>query len=121
MSSMSITGQAFIAAPVRTRLRITERGRRVLTFAAALPLVAIIIAGVMSGGAAVANRTVNLESFDTVTVSSGDSLWTIAEEVAPAADPRDVIDAIVRLNALGDSALLPGQSLAIPAEYSSAE
>lgn len=121
MSSISITGQARIAAPVRTQLRITERGRRVLAFLTALPLIAIIIASVISGGAAVANRSANLESFETVTVSSGDSLWSIAEEIAPTSDPRDVIDAIVHLNALGNSTLTPGQSLAIPAEYATGE
>ena len=54
-----------------------------------------------------------------VTVSFGDTLWSIAETVAPEADPRDVIDAIVRLNALEGVSLEAGQSLAIPAEYDS--
>lgn len=51
---------------------------------------------------------------------SGESLWSIAEEVAPAADPRDVVDAIIRLNALGSGQLEAGQTLAIPAEYDAA-
>jgi hypothetical protein len=52
-----------------------------------------------------------------VTVGSGESLWSIAEEVAPGHDPRDVVDGIVRLNALDDVTVAVGQSLSIPAEY----
>jgi len=52
-----------------------------------------------------------------VTVHPGDSLWTIAQDVAPDSDPRDVIDDIVRLNALPSSVVDAGQSLAIPTAY----
>jgi LysM repeat protein len=48
----------------------------------------------------------------------GDSLWSIAEEVAPTADPRDVIGDITRLNMLDGGAIQVGDELAIPAEYS---
>ena len=58
-------------------------------------------------------------SFETITVSAGDSLWSIAQEIAPQADPRDVVDAIAQLNALDDATVSAGQRLAIPAEYSS--
>lgn len=107
------------AVAPRTRLRLTVRGRRVLATLAALPAVIALALAIMSGGSALASRDdgVPAGSFMTVTVSPGDSLWSIAEEVAPAADPRDVIDAITRLNALDSVELVAGQSLAIPAEY----
>lgn len=103
----------------RTRLRLTQRGRRVLATVAALPAVVAVSIAVISGGGALASSEVGAPegSFTTITVMSGDSLWTIAEEVAPHADPRDVVDAIVRLNALGSGQLDAGQTLAIPAEY----
>jgi hypothetical protein len=50
-------------------------------------------------------------------VSTGDSLWSIAEDVAPSADPRDVVDAIVRLNGLEGVTIESGQRIAIPMEY----
>ena len=56
-------------------------------------------------------------SFETVTVLPGDTLWSIAESLAPTADPRAVIGDIERLNALGTGSLQVGQQLAIPAEY----
>ncbi len=104
-----------------TRLRLTARGRRVLATLAALPVVVGLSAAIIGGGAALASRdAVTPATFATVTVGAGDSLWSIAQEIAPTADPRDVVDALVRLNALGGVTLSPGQELAIPAEYAPA-
>ena len=58
--------------------------------------------------------------FATVMVAPGETLWAIASEVAPTADPRDVVDAIKRLNALDSAQLVAGQRLAIPAQYAAA-
>lgn len=104
-----------------TRLRLTQRGRRVLVALAALPAVIALSFAIIGGGSALASLdAAPASSFVTVVVAPGDSLWAIAEEVAPQADPRDVVDAIVRLNALGGVTVEPGQELAIPAEYAAA-
>ncbi|MBN9169323.1 MAG: LysM peptidoglycan-binding domain-containing protein [Microbacterium sp.] len=102
-----------------TRLRLTRRGRRVLTGIVAFPVAVAIAAAVIGGGAALASHEAGASSgsFTTVTVGAGDSLWSIAETVAPGADPRDVVDAIVHLNALDGVVVTPGEKLAIPAEY----
>jgi len=52
-------------------------------------------------------------------VKSGDSLWSLAERIAPQRDPRDVVDQIVSLNAdnagfSAESPLRIGQSLRLP-------
>lgn len=124
MTAISITAPAlgtrpFSGAVRSTRLRLTVRGRRVLAAIAALPAVIAIALAMVSGGAALASRDAGAPggSFETITVASGESLWSIAEEVAPQADPRDVVDAIVRLNALEGVTVQAGQSLSIPAEY----
>jgi len=111
-----------IPAPRATRLRLTTRGRRILVAAAALPAVVALSIAVVSGGSALASRGASAPSgsFTSVTVASGESLWSIAEHVAPGADPRDVVDAIVRLNALDGVAVAAGQRLSIPAEYAPA-
>lgn len=110
------------APATRTRLRMTTRGRRVLAAAVALPVAAALGFAVLSGGSALATRDAGAVStaFSTVTVTYGDTLWSIAEAVAPQHDPRDVVDAIVRLNALPGGAIELGQSLAIPTEYTAA-
>jgi hypothetical protein len=114
MSTVTVT-----PIPV-TRLRLTVRGRRVLATLAALPAVIAIGWALLSGGSALASLdSPSTQSFSTLTVAAGDTLWSIAEEVAPQADPRDVVDAFVRLNAIDGATLQAGARLAIPAEYDS--
>jgi len=119
VSGRAHTSRRTTAAAARTRLRLTVRGRRLLAAIAAVPAVVALALAILGGGAALASRDVGMpaDSFQTVTVLSGDSLWSIAEEVAPRADPRDVVDAMMRLNALDDATVTVGQRLAIPAEY----
>ncbi|MBB3156501.1 LysM repeat protein [Microbacterium proteolyticum] len=107
-----------ISAPT-TRLRITPRGRRVVTFLVSLPLVVGLGVAIVGGGAALASNDTGapVGSFAEVTVMSGETLWSIAEELAPAADPRDVVAQISRLNALSGGSVAAGQRIAIPAEY----
>ena len=48
-------------------------------------------------------------------VRSGDTLWTIAEEVAPVGDDaRGVIAEIRHLNDLDSSLIIPGETLLVP-------
>jgi len=108
-----------IAPAVHTRLRLTVRGRRVLAGLAALPAAAVLTAAILGGGAALASRPGGANvHFETVTAHTGDTLWGVAQQVAPHSDPRDVVDAIVRLNALDQVTLTPGQRIAIPTQYS---
>jgi hypothetical protein len=111
-----------IAIAPNTRLRLTVRGRRVLAALAALPAVIAIVIAALSGGAALASRDAGAPagSYREITVMAGESLWTIAEDVAPAADPRDVVAEISRLNALDGGAVAAGQRLAIPTAYDTA-
>lgn len=115
MTAISLPGPA----PRVTRLRLTLRGRRLLAVIASLPAVAVLAFAILSGGSALASRDAGAPaaSFESVTVSFGDTLWSIAEEVAPGADPRDVVADISRLNALSGGAIEIGQKLSIPAEY----
>jgi Tfp pilus assembly protein FimV len=106
-----------------TRLRLTRRGRRVIAFLASLPAVIALAIAILSGGGALASGELGASAseFSTVTVFPGDTLWSLAQEVAPSSDPRDVVDAIMRLNALPSAQLEAGQTLAIPTEYTSGD
>ncbi|WP_120337514.1 LysM peptidoglycan-binding domain-containing protein [Cryobacterium soli] len=108
-----------VASAPRTHLRLTRRGRIVFTTLAALPLVLGSIVVAVNGGVAAAEGTtgVGAAAFDYVTIESGQSLWQLAESIAPTQDPRDVIADIVNLNQLASDAVQPGQRLALPAGY----
>lgn len=119
MSTITFSTAAVLPARPATRLRLTARGRRFLLALAAVPLAGGIAFAALSGGTALAsNESVATASFETVTVMPGDTLWSIAESVAPGADPREVIGDITRLNVLQGGALQIGQEIAIPAQYS---
>lgn len=120
MTALDIAGAPAVSLPSTTRLRLTTRGRRVFAFLAAVPAVAALSVAIVSGGGAVASHAQSAPAgtFDTVTVMPGETLWSLAQQVAPNEDTRDVVDAIVRLNALPTSSLDAGQSIAIPLEYS---
>jgi anti-sigma factor RsiW len=105
----------------RTRpapLRITKRGRAVVTMLAAIPLVAGALVFAVNGGMATATQTGSSATFEHVTVASGQSLWQLAAALAPSADPREVVSDIVHLNQLDGADVQPGQRLALPVQYS---
>ncbi|WP_353816709.1 LysM peptidoglycan-binding domain-containing protein [Agromyces sp. SYSU T00266] len=116
-ASAASTMPAFGSATPRTRLRLTRRGRVVVTGLAALPLVLGALIGALSSGGAVAGIDDGRApaAFETVEVGAGDTLWGIAEAIAPSSDPRDVIYEIMRLNGLDDAVVQPGQQLVLPA------
>jgi LysM repeat protein len=49
-----------------------------------------------------------------VTVAPGETLWSIAGDVAPGSDRRDTVAEIVELNALQGSSVRAGQRIAVP-------
>ncbi|MFE4951304.1 LysM peptidoglycan-binding domain-containing protein [Leifsonia sp. NPDC056665] len=101
----------------RVRLRLTRRGRAVLTMLVALPIVIGAMVFALNGGGAAATGEQAHVTFHYVTVQSGDSLWSVASRIAPNADPRNVIADLVNLNGLSSAVVTPGQQLAIPTQY----
>ncbi len=107
--SATATGCRRAAAPA---LRLTRRGRlaivtTVLAVAAAASLAtgSVSLAGTASAPVPVRH----------VVVEGGDTLWSIAADVAPGADRRDTVAEIIELNALSGSGVRAGQQLAVPA------
>lgn len=99
------------------RLRLTQRGRAVLTFLAATPLVIGALLFALNGGTATASLEGSGVAFEYVTIEPGQTLWEVAEKIAPAADPRDVISELMSLNQLSSADVSAGQEIAVPAEY----
>src|SRR3712207_2369999 len=111
MSTMVMTGTRALPGQVRTStatgVRLTRRGRLVVTLFLTVLLLAVFLA---AGGASVATR----ESGDptpirTIEVQSGQTLWGIASEIAEPGEIRDMVYTIERLNSLPDAALSEGQ------------
>ena len=99
-------------------LRLTARGRRVFTALVVAPLLALLMTlSFIFAGQAEASQQGGVANFEYLTVNHGDTLWSLAAEIAPDADPREVIADFKRLNALSSSSVIPGQQLAIPAQY----
>ncbi|MGV8896698.1 MAG: LysM peptidoglycan-binding domain-containing protein [Rhodoglobus sp.] len=117
MRTAIATPTTFSTASNQPRLRMTQRGRSVLTAIVATPLVIVAMMIALNGGQATASLEGSDVDFQYVTVTSGETLWHLAGELSPTADPRDVIDQIIRLNQLTSSDVFAGQELAIPVQY----
>lgn len=112
-----MTAVTFPSTPAAPRLRLTRRGRTVLGVLAALPLAVVAVVLGLGGGDANASRDAVDVSYTWVTVEAGQSLWELADEIAPADDPREFAAEVASLNQLESASLQPGQQLAIPAQY----
>jgi len=101
---------------VGTRTVLTQRGRVVLGLlitATVLALLALVFAA-FAPNASAATQSVDNGS-QVLIVKPGQTLWQIAAEVDPSADPRETIDRILDLNSLSNSAQIhAGQALVVP-------
>lgn len=93
-------------------LRLTRRGRVVV---AALSLLLMAGAGVL-GSRAAADGPASAPVVERHVVTPGETLWGIAASVArPGQDVRDVVVELQKLNGMGDSSLVAGEELVVPA------
>jgi LysM domain len=102
------------------RLRLTRRGRRVLTGFVMLVIVisAMLIWTGVAGGAQAPRpgapaRSV-YQGMTQIVVQPGQTLWSIAAAVEPSADPRTAIQQISDVNGLTGTQIEAGQLLWVP-------
>jgi nucleoid-associated protein YgaU len=98
----------------RTRVRWGRLGALVATAALTVSVAGgVARAGnVDSGGPFPGAESVSVRSY---VVRPGDTVWAIARRVAgPQADPRPVVDRILRSNRLDPGSLQVGQTILIP-------
>jgi len=93
----------------------TYQRRRLVVLVATMLILGVVIAGVIgtTGTTAQADQAVAGQSIEprTVIAQPGDTLWAIAQRVAPQANVSELVDELVRLN--GD-AIVAGQLVRIP-------
>ena len=99
-------------------VRLTRRGRLLLTLAvgALVTAVAVLAFGSPSAGAGAAGtgQPASVASYEQVTVAPGQTLWALANEISPSEDPREVVARIMDLNAMSSSTLRAGQVVLLP-------
>jgi LysM domain len=104
----------------RRRTRLTRRGR---ILAAALVVAVMVTVAVLAWLAGTTRAQAALHgsppgavyrNLTQVVVRPGQTLWTIASQAQPTADPRTVVQEIVTLNDLRGVVIEPGQHLWVP-------
>jgi hypothetical protein len=109
-------GEAPRAAAAPAPLRLTRRGRIVVAAAAAL-LIALLSL-LATGGAWASSHSAPSHGGDRniteVVVLPGQSLWSVAQNADPNADPRQVMQQIEELNGLASDVIMAGQRLWVP-------
>ena len=97
---------AVLRTAVIPAVRLTRRGRVALAVAAAVvAAVMVLLSAVGASGEAAPHPSTPAS----VVVTDGDTLWTIAERVAPTVDPRREVAVLLRLNHLRTVTVVPGQ------------
>ena len=99
--------------PVAPGTRLTARGR--LAVVAALVLLLFAAFSLGRTGAQGSTELAPRAQLEQTTVVPGDTLWAVAQRIAPGQDPRPVVDQIRRLNDLSGGSLQAGQQLLLPA------
>jgi LysM domain len=108
-------------APRRNKVRLTRRGRLVVTVmltAVSLSLVVLAWLAIAARGAQAADGGQSpgavYQNLTSMVVHPGQTLWSIASQAEPTADPRAVMQQIIELNALHGTNVVPGQRLWVP-------
>lgn len=115
-SSKVIDFQGFQANP-SGRIVLNRRGRLARTLVVlSLAIVAASVAGGQAGANTSQTQRSSADTFITVTVAPGDTVWSLANRVAPAGEAGALVSAIIEINSLGSGDVEAGQKIRIPLE-----
>jgi hypothetical protein len=105
--------------PEARPLRLTRRGRLVIgVFAVLLATIALSVAAMAAGGRAQASNHgrdgAGYQGMHRIVVKPGETLWAIASQAEPSADPRQVIAEIMTANSMTSTVVQAGELLWVP-------
>jgi len=111
-ASKGIVNQAFQTVP--SGIHLNRRGRLARTFV--VLSLAIVLGSLVSAkaGAGTDAAPQSGQSFITVTVAPGDTLWSLANRLAGGKDVRSLVSEIISVNSLVSVDVATGQKLRIP-------
>jgi hypothetical protein len=99
--------------PAGSSLRLTTRGRVVIVAILVAPLL-LMLSLLFRSQVDASSDPAAPRPYPVIVVQPGDTLWTIADRVAPDRDPRAVIHQIREINSLPSASIRAGQRLAVP-------
>lgn len=102
-----------LATPRRPSLRLTVRGRRLISVLVAAAVLGTLLLGARSALHALAGSPIPKSAPAAVIVGPGDTLWSIARRVAPEGDARAVVATLRSRNHLPSATVHPGQRLRV--------
>ena len=113
-TSKVVDFQGFQANP-SGRIVLNRRGKLARTLVVlSLAIVAASVAGGQAGADTSNSTVAAADSFITVTVAPGDTVWSLASRVAPQGQAGALVSAIIEINSLGSGDVVAGQKIRIP-------
>ena len=118
MNAQTLINQGFSQGFVATNpsgIVLNRRGRLARTLVVlSLAIVMVATFAFSAGAGSTDSMAATPESFVTVVVGPGESLWSLANRMAGDGDARSLIEEIMVVNSLATPDVQAGQSLRIP-------
>lgn len=100
---------------IRQQKRSRKANIRLARFLVVLSLTTVFGAGfAMQAGAGSRDIPAKPNSFVTVTLAPGETLWSVAKALNGNGDLRELVDQIIRVNGLTSSDLTAGTKIRVP-------
>jgi len=119
MSAETLINQGFLqtnpSGPVINQIELTRRGRLARTLVVLSLAIVMVSTFAFSAGAGNTDQmSPTYDSFITVVVGPGETLWSLAGQIAVDGDKRSLVDEIMAINSLATPDVQAGQELRIP-------
>ena len=114
MTAQTLVNQGFLQTNP-SGMTLNRRGRLARTLVVlSLAIVLLATFGFSAGAGNTDQMSSTTSEFITVTVGPGESLWSLAGQIAVGGDKRSLVDEIISINSLATADVQVGQELRIP-------
>ena len=119
MRAQTLVNQGFLqsnpSGRVMNQMHLNRRGRLARTLVVlSLAIVLLATFGFSAGAGNSDQMSPTSDHFITVIVGPGESLWSLAGQIAVDGDKRSLVDEIISINSLPTADVQVGQELRIP-------